>query len=215
MTIIDPQDDFGPSTAERLTREFGDGANAPPLAEVFDERMGIVDMPDKNDMQARADELLAEWGADMSAGFLAAVAETTPPAVPEFPIEAMPIEAQATLAASYRDELRLADGQLELDLAPLLSKIDAARAKHAEATKAKREAVAAIENRVRAHVLAKNESFRGPYFLCSYSKPYKLITWETDKLEGFAAALDDKLKAALLAFKKETDVAASTKWKNK
>ncbi len=142
-------------------------------------------------------------------------AQADPPTAPEFPIESMPIEAQATLAAGYRDELRLADGQLELDLAPLMRQIDAARAAHAEATKEKREAVAAIENRVRAHVLSSKESLRGSYFLCSYSKPYKLVTWETDKLEGFASALDDKLKAALLAFKKETDVAASTKWKNK
>lgn len=190
----------------------------PTPAEVFDERMGIVNMPDKNDMQAqqaRADKLLVDWGADVSAGFLAAVAEPAPPAAPEFPIESMPIEAQASLAAGYRDELRLADGQLELDLAPLLSKIDAARAKHAEATKEKREAVAAIETRVRAHVLAKGESLRGPYFLCSYVKASKRTSWETDKLEGFASALDDKLKAALLDFKKETEVAATTKWTNK
>ena len=196
--------------------------------------------PDKNDMeaqQARADAILTNFAAGVNAatglpaietpGYVIVPAAASPPLTQVNAFESiafaleqtdplapanLPIEAQASLAAGYRDELRLADGQLELDLAPLLSKIDAARAKHAEATKEKREAVAAIETRIRAHVVEKKESFRGPYFLCSFVKASKRVSWETDKLEGFASALDDKLKAALLAFKKETEVAATTRW---
>lgn len=164
-----------------ILAEFGDGVNATPLSEIFDERMGIIDMP-----------------------------KPDPLAPPN-----LPIEAQATLAAGLRDFLRLADGELEVRLAPLMREIDEARAAHAEATKDKREEVAAIEARVRAHVLTTKESIVGPYFRCSYVKGATRTTWETDKLEGFASALSDQQKAALLSFRKVTTGDPTTKWTNK
>lgn len=156
---------------------------------------------DKNDMdaqQARADKLLAEWGADVSAGFLAAVTETAPIDLPPGWADAPPVQIVTTASLIESAEvLKRAIGEaeqaLEAELAPMRAKLKEA------------------EDALRAKALEQGETIKGAHIQVQIVAPSVSVKWDDKGLSGAVAMLPAEWRQAILAHRKTDEKPASTR----
>lgn len=143
-----------------------------------------IDPNDMDAQQARADKLLAEWGADVSAGFLAAVTETAPPATTASLIESAEVLKRA---------IGEAEQALEAELAPMRAKLKEA------------------EDALRSKALEQGETIKGAHIQVQIVAPSVSAKWDDKALLGAVAMLPENWRQAILAHRKTDEKPASTR----
>ena len=225
MTIIDPQDDFGPSTAERLTREFGDGVNATPLSNIGAPEPDahwadlLADNPAQTPTppvaQHHIDTMTEQTAlAQLANGMDPAEVERkrieTRAAMQKAIVEAVPIE----LPAGWADAppVKVVTTAELIESAEILKRalVEAENAFEAE-TKPMRAKLKEAEDALRAKALAAGESIKGAHIQVQIVAPSATVKWDDKGLTGAVAMLPENWKAAILAHRKTDEKPATTR----
>lgn len=190
----------------------------PTPAEVFDERMGIVNMPDKNDMeaqQARADAILANFAAGVNAATSLPAIETPGYViVPGVDKGAIDFGVPINLPPGWSDAppVKVATTAELVESAEILKRalVEAENAFEAE-MKPMRDKLKEAEDALRAKALAAGETIKGAHIQVQIVAPSVSVKWDDKGLTGAVAMLPDNWKAAILAHRKTDEKPATTR----
>lgn len=180
----------------------------PTPAEIFDESMGIVNMPDPNDMQAqqaRADAILADFAAGVNDS--ATLPDDVRAALYKHPdtqltpeiLESLDIHGPPAIAALIEsaEVLKRAIGEaeqaLEAELAPMRAKLKEA------------------EDALRSKALEQGETIKGAHIQVQIVAPSVSVKWDDKGLSGAVAMLPAEWRQAILAHRKTDEKPASTR----
>lgn len=175
-----------------------------------------IDPNSMDAQQARAERILAEWGADVSAGFLAAVNETaqTPTQMVSEAMQKNQISFPIDLPPGWADAppVKVVTTAELIESAEILKRalVDAENAFEAE-MKPMRDKLKEAEDALRAKALAAGETIKGAHIQVQIVAPSATVKWDDKGLTGAVAMLPENWKAAILAHRKTDEKPATTR----